>query len=499
MLHLLSALTLAQASPLPAPPPGSSRPAPVLQPGAPGSLPPSPLPRVTPPPVILPPQEEVLQPQPLPQQEIFQPQEVRPLPGQLDSVPVVNSNSPEMVQTEGILLSTFPPNGMAQPSAHLNYPLQGRFDVFSHHISKAKTAAETRSLFQGILVFNPTTQPIRLEVHQAASYLTRPDALFLPMPPMIEDPVGNAYSGPGSRVVGDVLRGRRLGTWSPSTIIPARQSLMLMNLPVPAGTVVPTSNGRSTLMRLTSSGPVYVASLAMFAPLTPTGQERSPSVDEWVKLLVSSGVAGPRDLVPTPIQDSVSKVIYGRVSGVAIGSQWKATLTDGPKADSLTVPQKGKRFSYGLSTLHRGTLGTNQIQSGRMAVRYGDTAYQAHGNYGVQYSLTLPLNNPHKQPHTVTVSLQNPIKDDRVKGGLMFFNPPENRVFFRGPVRLRYQDDRGMEQVKYFHLVMLRGQEGQPLLTMTLPKGAKRKVEVDLIYPPDATPPQVLTVQSLND
>src|SRR4029079_12787037 len=37
------------------------------------------------------------------------PQQVRVLPGQLDSIPVFNSHSPEVVQTEGILLSTFPP------------------------------------------------------------------------------------------------------------------------------------------------------------------------------------------------------------------------------------------------------------------------------------------------------------------------------------------------------------------------------------------------------
>jgi hypothetical protein len=52
-------------------------------------------------------------PSPTPQIEIVQPQQVRAIPGKLDDVPVFNSNSPELVQTEGILLSTFPPNGKA--------------------------------------------------------------------------------------------------------------------------------------------------------------------------------------------------------------------------------------------------------------------------------------------------------------------------------------------------------------------------------------------------
>ncbi len=70
-------------------------------------------------------------------QIILDRQEMRPLMGSLDDVPMFNSNSPEIVQTEGILLSSFPSEGMAHPKAHLNFPFQGRFDLFTHHISKA--------------------------------------------------------------------------------------------------------------------------------------------------------------------------------------------------------------------------------------------------------------------------------------------------------------------------------------------------------------------------
>lgn len=63
-----------------------------------------------------------------PPQEVVQPQLMRPLPGRLDAVPVFNSNSPEQVQTEGILLSTFPQSSKRVKAAHLNFPLRGRFD-----------------------------------------------------------------------------------------------------------------------------------------------------------------------------------------------------------------------------------------------------------------------------------------------------------------------------------------------------------------------------------
>jgi Protein of unknown function (DUF3370) len=52
-------------------------------------------------------------------------------------------------------------------------------------------------------------------------------------------------------------------------------------------------------------------------------------------------------------------------------------------------------------------------------------------------------------------------------------------------------------QTKYYHLVQKRGDQGSPLMTLTLPPRSNRSIQVDLLYPPDATPPQVLTLRSL--
>lgn len=483
MLSLLSLLTLAQ---VPASPPPVSPSPPSVQ-------------KIVPPPELVPSQEANLPPQEsLPPFEVFQPQEIRPLPGKLDEVPVFNSNSPELVQSEGILLSTFPPDRMGNPTAHLNFAFQGRFDLFSHHIARAKTASETRTLFQGVILYNPTDEPIKLEVLQGASYLTRPDALFINLPSYQDDPLGTVFAGPGSRVVNDVLRGRRQGTWFPVALIPPGQSRMLMNLPIPVGNVTPSSNGRSTLLRLWSSGPLYIANLAMFAPKNPDNSERAPLLEEWQNLLVNGGLAGPRDIPPTPPDVNYARITYGRVAGVALGSQWQANLIDKSK-DYLSIPKRGRSFSYGLSTLPRGTFGTGQVQSAKMLVRYPDTAYQAHGNYGIHYNLTMPLHNPTKQRQIVTVSLQTPLKQDQANGGLLFYNPPESRVFFRGPVRIRYTDDRGLPQTRFVHIVQFRGQQGEPLITLNMAPNDRRLVQVDFLYPPDSTPPQMLTVQTLSN
>lgn len=430
--------------------------------------------------------------------EVLQRQDVRPLPGSLDAVPVFNSNNPEVIRGEGILLSTFPSRDKRVPAAHLNYPFEGRFDIFTHHVTQAKTSAETRTLFQGTLLHNPGNEAIRVEVLQASTYMTRPDALYVPLAPYIEDPIGQVYSGPGSRITGDILRGRRQGLWPATIRIPPKQSYMLMNLPIPVGKVTPSSNGRSTIARLWSSGSVYVANMALRAPLDEVGRERTPNLADWETLARNGDLVQPRDHSASPPGTPPEDIVFSRVSGVAKGSHWRARITDGPEASYLTIPDEGSEFSYGLSLLPKGTLGTGQIQSAPMLARYPDSAYAAHGNYGIEYNLLLPLGNPHKQTKTVGIAIQTPIKKDQAEGGLSFLNPDSDKVFFRGTVRLRYIDDRDQLQTRYVHLVQRRGEQGKALVFLNLKPGERRVVRLDLIYPPDATPPQVLTVKTVD-
>lgn len=435
-------------------------------------------------------------PAPVPQ-EILQPQEVRVLPGRLDTVPVFNSNSPELVLTEGILLSTFSPKGKQFPAAHLNYVFRGRFDIFAHHIARGTAPDDLKTLYLGIILHNPGTQPVTVNVLEAASYLSQPDAPFTDLPTFVENPLGEVYAGPGSRAMNDVLRGQRQDTFPDEIIVPPQQSQMLMNLPIPVRPLTPPLNGRSSLLRLRSSGAVYVASLSLFARTNPDGSERPPTLEEWQTVLETGGLAEQRDRTPTPLGQTTGQVIYSRVAGVARGSRWLTTVTDKPGMPYLTTPQPGQAFSYGLSTLYQGTLGTGQVQSAPMLVRYPDTAYQAHGNYAIEYNLSLPLQNTTDQPQTVTLAIQTPVKTNQIQGGLRFLDPPSRSVFFRGTVRVRYTDDDGVAQTRYIHLVQRRGQQGEPLVTLRLNPNDRRLVQVNFLYPPDSTPPQVLTVRTL--
>jgi hypothetical protein len=432
-----------------------------------------------------------------PPEEVVQPQQVRPLPGQLDTIPTFNSNSPELVLKEGVLLSTFPPEGKKVPSAHLNFPFRGRFDVFAHHVARAEPPEDLRSLYLGIILHNPTAESVTVNVLQGASYLSQPDAPFIQLPALTPNLLGNVFAGPGDRVMSDILRGRRQDIFPPQIVIPAGESRMLLNQPIPVKGLTPPLNGRSTLVRLRSNGTVYAASLAMFARTNTDGSERAPTLEEWQNLLNNSDVSSPRDKVPTPLEETGKPRIYGRVAGVAKGTQWRAFIVDSPKAKYLSIPQAGQAFSYALSTLHGGTLGTEQIQSAPLLVRYPDTAYRAHGNYAIQYSLKLPLYNNTPNSQTVSISIQTPLKEDKLtQPGLRFFTTLARQVFFRGSVRIRHRDDNGQPVTNFIHLVQRRGQPGEALAVLNMKTGDRRLVEVDFLYPPDATPPQVLTVST---
>ncbi len=475
--------------------------------------------------------------------QVVLPQEVRSLPGQLDRVPVFNSNSPEVVQSDGILLSTFPSDGMRVRSAHLNFPFQGRFDIFAHHIARGITPDDVRTMFLGILVYNPGKEPVTLDAQQAVSYLSQ-EAPFNNLPSYVANPMGSVFAGPGSRTMNDILRGQSQSFVPQRLILRPGRTYLLLNAPIPLRSLralqdgvplpqflneveteeggsldtEPTKpntpatppprrntasplNGRTLLMYLNSSGPVYVASLAMYGRLNPNGSERAPTLSEWLSLLVQGDVAGPRDRTPTPPTNrNVSRFFYGRVAGVSQGSRWSARITDSSSSERLTIPRRGNSVSYVLSTIDRGTLGTGQIQSAPMLRRYPDTAYRAHGNYAVHYNLSLPLYNNSDNAQSVSILFQTPIKDESLQGrALRFSIPPEDQVFFRGTVRIRYTSDLGRTETRYLHIIHRRGQQGQPLVTLNIPRGDRRLVEVDFLYPPDATPPQVITVQTLDD
>jgi hypothetical protein len=267
--------------------------------------------------------------------------------------------------------------------------------------------------------------------------------------------------------------------------LPPGQLSTLMVLPLPVRGLDPLLNGLNLQLRLNSDGPVDVATLAAFGPV-----DRPPDTAVWQRLL--QGGLSPKEHSPSP-RGASGPMVYSRVSGVQVGSAWQGRITD-PGRPTLSVSRAP--ISWPISSLERGTLGTGQVQTAPLRSFYPGTAWAAHGNYGVAYDLSLPLRNDTAHPVRLALALESPLKGDQPLGGLRFNTTPARAVMFRGPVEVSGLDTEtgGPGGRRRFHLVLRAGQEGPTLGTVSLRPGQERQLRVRLIYPADATPPQVLSL-----
>jgi len=438
-----------------------------------------------------------------PQASVLRPQTVAPLPGGLDGRLLINDNNPELIKGQGILLSTFAPLG-PHPEAHLNSPLNGVFDLFSHHVYAGQPSRFDSTLWLAVVAAPRGPRPVRLEQLGGATSLSQSlqpgenGAPFLPLPPLLRQGLSPVWSGPGSRVATELLaRGpnpRLPQSWN----LPAGQLSTLLTLPIPVRGLDPLLNGRNLQLRLRSDGPLDVALLAAYGPL-----DGPPPAALWQKMLKNDGLS-PKEHTPTP-RGASGPIIYSRVSGIQVGATWRGRLSD-PGSTSLSV--RRAPISWPIASLERGRLGSGQVQSAELKVFYGGTAWAAHGNYGVEYQLQIPLRNDTSAPVTLALAFESPLKRDLAEGGLRFAAgaPGTGPVVFRGTVEVaglspgdgsRSQPDRLPAAVlgpQAFHLVQRAGERGPALGVVRLAPGESRLVRVRLIYPADATPPQVLSL-----
>jgi len=439
--------------------------------------------------------------------------DIRPLKGKLDHIPVLNSNSPEIVPGEGILLSTLDPIETRHPEAHLKYAVKGPFAIFFHHINKQEDRAARKVLTVNMIVYNPGFSKATLTVNSLASYVSQPDAPVYPIKPLTDDDEGKVYAGQGDRVCSDYVRGRALLD-APVTINVAPRSYALVTeLPIKVYGPVSTLNGRTFYAYAQASKPLQFALLATFEGehderednsiwhpqpalenlRTTSGgiESRHERLTALIKMADTQGLAGPREgdkKAPTPLHSKQS-IVYGRVSGVQIGANYLASRT-------ITIePEESRSVAYPISSVAQGTMGTGEVQAAPLTKRYSTSAYAAHGNYCVRYQVDLKLVNHCKQSRLVEIALSTPLKTDKKKTTLEYYKEENKRVFFRGVVKVSQGDGRGnFYSAHYYHLVSHRGEKLPPFVKYELEAGANKQVRIELFYTPDATPPQMLTV-----
>lgn len=433
----------------------------------------------------------------LSRQTMHEPQAVLPLPGELSKEQLFNSNNPEEVHTEGILLSTFSPAGKVVPEAHLDYAFSGKFGIFSHHIVKSVDGKENRrTLYEAFLLHNPGKETAHVTVTNGSICLMEPDAPYFDDPPMAPNPFGALHSGPGSRAADEVVRGRHPpeNLVKKEVTVPPGSTVILAKLPIPVRDLNPPFNKLSTLLYLAADkGCVQVADVVAFADFDEkTKSDIVPSDEKFLSLVTRSSRAGPAEPAATaPGQKGAFR--YGRVAGVSLGTHWRNSPAN---SDAIEIKGPGEQFSYVVSSLKFGTHGTGQDQSAPMTVRYPDSAFRAQGNYGLFYDVVFNLKNSTDQARKVDVLFQTPLKSDKPDECLTFTDPPYDLMFYRGTIKLTYTDEHGKQRCEYFHFNQRRGERGTRLVTVPIKPGQTSCVRLELVYAADSTPPQVITFRT---
>ena len=413
---------------------------------------------------------------------------VSPLKGGLDKAPMFNSNCPEVVETDGILLSTLSGRGREIPENHLSYTFKDQdIAIFFHHLNKQPQSAERKILYFTLVAFNPDkTQEAILTIDRRASFLSQPDAPFLQRPTIERDDDNKLFAGPGDRVTGDYVHNAARLKQDKVVQVPPGQYVPVEFLPVPVKGLTSFSNGRSYLAWGKVKGKLQLALVATFA----TEILEAPDMERIKKMLDESYLAKPREYAKKHPSNNRSKgpFIYGRVAGVSRGRMWSSTI-------KRNLPDgKDMQVALPISSLKGGTFGTQEVQAAPLFRRYDDTAYSAHGNYCLCYTIDMQIRNDDSKERMVTLKLSTPLKSDK-PDPIKYSEKPEKATFYRGSVRVATGID-GLTRGEFWHLVMHKGEDPGPLGTYAIAPRETRSFQVELFYPPDATPPQVLSISA---
>ncbi|MBP0000348.1 MAG: DUF3370 family protein [Cyanobacteria bacterium SID2] len=398
------------------------------------------------------------------------PPQLRVLPGFLNVTPQIYYRGAQADRTDGILVSTFPFEG----SAHFKQPLKDDFEI----LTDFEIAAEGEAVYQSIVVQNASDRTATLEIRSGASYATVPDAPLQGFPETVENPDGTAYSGASSRVTDAVLRGNRPEIFPQPVVLEPGEAYLLSNEPI---SVDEAANTRTTLLRLQSSEPLYVASLVRSI-------DEPPTLAQWMEQLQSD------------------EKLDGE-SAVLRGTRWRTLVTDNANSPILTVPTPGSKVCFNLhrELLDRSILlhqigltdTTDPPETDGLTDRGFDRTYS-----GIEYDITLPIYNDLPDAQTVSVSLSSPLSISDDSGSEIIREPVEftedtDEQTFCGTVCVTYEDFTQTFLTRFVHLTQYRGQQGSPLALLRIPPNSSRRVSVKFIYPIDGTPPQVLTLATL--
>ncbi|MFM7085913.1 MAG: DUF3370 family protein [Cyanobium sp.] len=387
-------------------------------------------------------------------------QRARPLQGVFNNVPVLHSNQPEEVEGPGILISTESGVNYAsetrQPLANAAYTFNGEFGMHLHHkyfppYRRSINPNERRTeLTLAAILINPGTRPVHIRFAKGAVRNSF-EAPYLANNLLGVKPLGPRpwNTGPGDATAVQMLRGRLDSRLSDEITIPPRSRIVLFQTALPALGIA------NALLRGHSDGPFQIAVVAA----------RNPNSDADILAVLDSRTLAPGRVYLNRIHEIHNRRVFSRVGGVALGDEYRATLThDLTSQGALHVP---------FTSTPRHHFGTHENQVNPLATRMLDSSLDNIGTYGVRFDVDLNLKG--NGPYELVIS------HPATTSGRDF-------VAFRGSLQIRTEE--GLQEVH----VGLRSGHSLSLAALNLTPGRIHPVRVSMVYPADATPGHLLSV-----
>lgn len=418
-----------------------------------------------------------------------------PLPGALNDKTVFYSNRPELIKTPGEILN----------SGSLNHD----FSVFAHHV--VETEFFDFSGFRlGLLVRPAQQESLTLTLHKAFMARTRPESPFIPLDPVLKQSVESpAVSGPGDAMAWARLQQHNL---YPASALPATlplsltldKEILLTDIDVstfPLG-FIGERNTLSAWLDISTTGPVEMRWVAIKTT------KASASLLDYQQ--AAQQAAGPQELPATNYdpKEAPPKGVFrfGRVAGLVQGTQWQGEQILSP--EDLERLRHGTLLAWPVATTYLKSW-AKQNQSAPVIVRQKDSAVESHGNYGIDYQVSYRLKNINTEPLTLqwqwtqpnTVKKTDPKRSSPSPGSLNTLSyTPKAQIVFRGSIQV--QDSckemaANTDSDIAYHLQTQEGHWHTPFYIQTIPPGADCQIVFRWVYPPDAIPPQLLSVAAV--
>ena len=137
-------------------------------------------------------------------------------------------------------------------------------------------------------------------------------------------------------------------------------------------TVLPARGIANGLLQGQSNGPFTMAVVA----------SEQTSSDQNLFSVLDNGRLAPGRIYLNRIREIQLGRVFSRVAGVALGDEYRASISHDLSQGALHVP---------LTSTSRHHFGTRDIQVNPLAVRMIDSALNNIGTYGVRYAVTLNL------------------------------------------------------------------------------------------------------------